>query len=138
MAESKRTFATIQIICGVVIERDGKYLLVQEKKPHVYGKWNLPSGRADMGESLEQTAIRETKEETGFDIRIIEELLTLHPAADRPVLHSYRAEIVSGELQFPKSELLDARWFSFDEILGMQKDLRTVEYVLGSIQASKR
>lgn len=128
--------ATTFIVCGVVIEKDGKYLLVQEKQPKAYGKWNLPAGRVDMGESLEQAAIREAKEECGFDVELTEHILTLHQAVDLPVLHAYNGKIVGGELQFPQDEILDAKWLSLDEIKAMEKDLRNKEYILGAIVAA--
>lgn len=52
------------IICGGVVEKDGKYLLVQESKAKCYGKWCLPAGHLDIGETLFEGAIREIKEET--------------------------------------------------------------------------
>ena len=40
------------IIVGGVIEKDGKYLLVQEGKPQCYKKWNLPAGHLEVGEDI--------------------------------------------------------------------------------------
>lgn len=40
------------IIAGGVLEKDGKYLLVQESKQKCYGKWNLPAGHIDAQELL--------------------------------------------------------------------------------------
>ena len=57
-------------IAGCLIEHDKKFLLVQEAKPAVYGKWNTPAGHVDEGETLEEAALRETKEETGYDVMI--------------------------------------------------------------------
>jgi len=123
------------IVCGVVIEKDGEYLLVQEKQPKAYGKWNLPAGKVDLGETLNQAAVREAKEECGYDVELIRHLLTLHQAVDRPVMHSYQARITGGELLFPEDEILDARWFSADEIDKLE--LRNSEFILGSIAASR-
>lgn len=130
-----KPFATTLIVCGVVIEQDGKYLLVQERQAKAYGKWSLPAGRVDQGETLEQTAVRETKEECGFDVELIKPLLTFHQATERPVFHTFSAKIVGGEFNFPEDEILDARWFTYEEIVGMKSELRNVEFVLGSIEA---
>lgn len=131
----EKPIATTFIVCGVVIEQDGKFLLVQEKQPKVYGKWNLPAGRVDDGESLEQAAVREAKEECGYDVKLTGHLLTIHLEVHLPVLHAYSCKIVSGELTFPKHEILDAKWFSLDEIYGMEKELRNTDYILGAIKA---
>ena len=60
----------MKVIVGGVIEKDGKYLLVQEAKKKCYEKWNFPAGHLDFNESLEQGAIREIKEETGCDVKL--------------------------------------------------------------------
>ncbi|HET7640020.1 MAG TPA: NUDIX hydrolase, partial [Ktedonobacteraceae bacterium] len=106
----------VPIVAGCVITKDGKYLLVQEKKAKVYGQWNLPAGRVDAGESIEDAAIRETKEESGFDVTLGEKISIEHLSSSSPVLHAYKAEIISGELKFDPEELLAADWFSLDEI----------------------
>ena len=53
----------MNIVVGGIIEKDGKYLLIQEAKKMCYGKWNFPAGRLEFKESLKQGAIREIKEE---------------------------------------------------------------------------
>jgi ADP-ribose pyrophosphatase YjhB (NUDIX family) len=126
-----------RVVAGVVIKKDGKYLLVQEKQEKVHGKWNLPAGHVDKGETLEQAAIREAKEESGLNVKLGKHLLVVHQSADRPVLHAFAAEIISGELVFPQDELLDARWFTYDEIVTMKDDLRNIEYILGAIDAAR-
>lgn len=130
-------FAVTTIVCGVVIERNGKYLLVQERRPDVYGKWNLPAGYVDEGETLEEAAIREAKEETGFDIKLGRQLLVMHPIADLPVLHAYSCGIVGGSLSFPEDELLAAQWFSYEEVLQMKDELRRADYIIPAIAATR-
>lgn len=51
----------MKVIVGGIIEKEGKYLLVQEAKKKCYEKWNFPAGHLDFNESLEQGAIREIK-----------------------------------------------------------------------------
>ena len=47
-----------------IIERQGKYLLVREK----YGDYKFPGGGAEPGETLEETLLREVREETGYTV----------------------------------------------------------------------
>ena len=54
-----------------VVHRDGHYLLLKEKKDR---GWYFPAGRVEVGESLEQAALRETREETGVEA-VLEGLL---------------------------------------------------------------
>ena len=135
MSEEKPIAKTF-IVCGVVIEQDGKFLLIQEKKPEVYGKWNLPGGRVDEGESLEQAAIREAKEECGLDVEIEKELLILHSATSNPIIHAYKARITGGKVAYSKDDVLDAKWFTYEEVKSMEDKLRTPEYSLGAIEES--
>jgi ADP-ribose pyrophosphatase YjhB (NUDIX family) len=112
----------VPIVAGCVLVKDGKYLLVQEKQAKAYGQWNLPAGRVDAGESIEDAAVRETKEESGFDVTLGEKISIEHASSERPVLHAFKAEIVGGELKFDPEELLAANWFSIDEIKALDRE----------------
>jgi 8-oxo-dGTP diphosphatase len=53
---------------GVLILKDEKVLLIKRTGSHGEGTWSSPGGHIDFGETIEETAVRETKEETGIDI----------------------------------------------------------------------
>jgi 8-oxo-dGTP diphosphatase len=53
---------------GAIIMRDGKILLERRKNDPGRGKWSVPGGIVELGETLEQTVIREVQEETGLVI----------------------------------------------------------------------
>ncbi|MCP4690829.1 MAG: NUDIX hydrolase, partial [Desulfobacterales bacterium] len=55
----------------IIIERDGGVVMVERKNPPL--GWALPGGFVDYGESLESAAIREAREETSLDIRLMEQ-----------------------------------------------------------------
>lgn len=122
------------VIASVVLEKDGKYLLVQEKKAQAYGKWNLPGGRLDPGETLEQAAIREAKEETGLEVKIKNPVFVLDNNDDSPLLNSFSAEITGGKLELPEDEILDAKWYTYDEIKALSSELRNRDYVIGTLE----
>jgi 8-oxo-dGTP diphosphatase len=65
----KRLYPKQPIIgVGAVIIEDGKILLEKRKNEPGKGKWSIPGGLVELGESIEQTVIREVKEETGLDV----------------------------------------------------------------------
>ena len=61
---------SIKVITGGILEKDGKYLLVQENKKICKGKWNIPAGGLEENESLIEGAKREIYEETGYKVEI--------------------------------------------------------------------
>jgi 8-oxo-dGTP pyrophosphatase MutT (NUDIX family) len=68
----------VEISAGGVVVRliDGVEHVLVIRDP--YRKWGLPKGHAEEGESPEQTALREVREETGLtDLRLGEELVTI-------------------------------------------------------------
>lgn len=82
MAKNKNPFPTVDII----IEYKGGIILVKRKN-QPFG-WALPGGFVDYGESLEESAVREAREETGLDIDIIRQFHT-YSAPDRdPRFHT--------------------------------------------------
>jgi 8-oxo-dGTP diphosphatase len=53
---------------GAVIVHEGKILLEKRKNAPGKGKWSIPGGLVELGESTEQAVIREVKEETGLEV----------------------------------------------------------------------
>ena len=53
---------------GAVIICNGKILLEKRKNEPGKGKWSVPGGLVELGESVEQTVTREVKEETGLEV----------------------------------------------------------------------
>lgn len=55
---------------GVVVWRDGKVLLIRRGKSPMRGRWSLPGGRQELGETVREAAVREVREETGVEIHL--------------------------------------------------------------------
>ncbi|MGV8080471.1 MAG: NUDIX domain-containing protein [Syntrophales bacterium] len=58
----------------VIIEVDGGIVLISRKNPPL--GWALPGGFVDYGESLEEAAVREAREETGLDVTLLRQFHT--------------------------------------------------------------
>lgn len=57
---------------GGVVLRDGKALLIRRGKEPFRGRWSVPGGKLEPGETLEQGVVREIREETGIAAAVIE------------------------------------------------------------------
>lgn len=69
----QREFPQAPIVgVGAVIVNRGRVLLVQRGREPLKGKWSLPGGMLELGESLHEGVIREVKEETGLRVEPIE------------------------------------------------------------------
>ncbi|WP_181724057.1 NUDIX hydrolase [Nocardia gipuzkoensis] len=61
-----------QLVVGAVVHHGGKVLLLQRSADDFMGGiWELPSGKVDPGEAIDQPLIREVKEETGLEVTAI-------------------------------------------------------------------
>jgi 8-oxo-dGTP diphosphatase len=55
---------------GAIVLHEGRVLLVKRGRPPGVGKWSLPGGLVDLGESTADAARREVVEECGIDVRV--------------------------------------------------------------------
>ena len=60
---------SVQVGVGVFVIKNGKFLIQKRQSPHGTGTWSLPGGHMEFGESFEDTARREVKEECNLDIK---------------------------------------------------------------------
>jgi len=98
-------------------------LLVQRGKPPAESQWAIPGGSIELGESLQEAAEREIREEAGIVIRAGDPVFAFDTVrrddAGRIRFHyvivDVAAEYVSGELK-AGDDAADARWVSSDEI----------------------
>ncbi|MYJ71973.1 MAG: NUDIX hydrolase [Rhodospirillaceae bacterium] len=73
MTDAGTTLAQRPIVgVGVVVWKDGNVLLIRRGKSPMRGRWSLPGGRQELGETVREAAVREVREETGLEIRLCE------------------------------------------------------------------
>jgi len=109
---------------------DGSVLLLKRgaTAPWMPGRWNLPGGVADHGEPLEETARRETAEETGLRVGELRKLLTVVEPESRTVF--FHTTDFEGEVQ-TDWESAEARWVPVGEA-------RSYDLVPGVVEALDR
>ena len=114
-AAQRNPFPTVDI----VLYRAGQGILLIERRNPPFG-WALPGGFVDCGESAEQAALREAREETGLDVRLTG-LLGVYSDPDRdPRFHTlsvvYTAECGEGDTPFAADDAATARFFALDAL----------------------
>lgn len=103
---------------AVIVDPDGRILLVKRGHEPQKGRWSVPGGRLEPGETPAQAAVREVREETGLDVRVGEQLWTdTVPFGDDHLyrVHDFAATVIGGELR-SGDDADDARWFSAAEL----------------------
>lgn len=98
--------------CAIVLVTRGEELLLVRKPEWSDGRYSLPSGFAEPGESLEECAVREVREETGIEIAGLSFVASQSWPFPSQLMAGFQAEFAGGELSTASGELEDARWFS--------------------------
>ena len=115
-------FRVIEAAGGVVSNKKGEILFI-----HRIGRWDLPKGKIEKGESLEQAALREIEEETGLKELIIKEFInnTFHLYTERngekilKTTYWFRMNYVGNETPKPQTEegITAVSWKNKEEIM---------------------
>lgn len=108
-----------KVACGTVAELDGRIALIQRAIDPRKGFWSFPCGFMEIDETTEQAAVRETREETGLDVRL-DGLLGAYSYTDTfyggaIVVVVYRAAVTGGRLR-ADDDVCDARMVTPAEI----------------------
>lgn len=121
---------------SVIVFEDGKVLLIKRGKEPFKGYWSLPGGSHEYGETLEECAARELREETGLDAGKLEfcrvrDRITRDEEGNvvfHYVLATYRALDISGT---PKAmdDAMDIGWFTHQQLSCLKTTTGTPEFL---------
>jgi len=94
-------FIDPKVSAAVLAEKDGRVLMVQRSMSPAKGSWCLPGGFMEMNETPKETAIRECKEESGFEVEItgLVDVFYYEDYRGSGVLIMYQGQIVGGKAQ---------------------------------------
>lgn len=116
--------ATATSAGGIVVRSEAgrPQLVIGSRRRERDGRtWTLPKGTPDRGETIEQTAVREVREETGLEVRItgpldsIEYTFVLSGTRIHKTVHYFLMEPIGGDLARHDHEFDQVRWIPFDE-----------------------
>ncbi|UCD07988.1 MAG: NUDIX hydrolase [Dehalococcoidales bacterium] len=133
----KRPIASV----AACVFKEGKILLVQRGTQPSKGKWSVPGGAIELGESFSDTAKRELDEECGVEIEVgdifgVENFLIRDE--DDNIQYHYivtylTAKYVSGDIR-PGSEELDVCWATREELMNLDMNPITRDYMFKAFE----
>lgn len=130
-------------VAGLVINEHGEWLVVKKKYGGLKGKWSLPAGFVDEGETADEAVIREVKEETGLTCRV-EQLLGVrtgvikHEISDNMImflLHQIKPE---ESIVIQENELYEAAFILPDQLLDENKASIMLAYMIEAMKSEER
>lgn len=120
---TKREYPEAPLVgVGTVTIKSGKILLIRRAFEPGAGKWSIPGGLVEVGEKLSEAAARETEEETGVKVEILE-LINVFDMIDLDdsgrakyhyVLVDFLSKPVGGKERL-SDEVTDIKWVTFEE-----------------------
>jgi 8-oxo-dGTP diphosphatase len=112
-------------IDAIILSEDKtKILLIKRGSKAYHGYWGFISGTMDWGEEVQETVIREAKEETNLDIEVVRfvgryyDKKGRHPTKTMICL-PHICRVIGGELK-ASDDALEAKWFTLEEIKDME------------------
>jgi len=106
----------------IVYPQQDKILLIKRDTLPFKGFWALPGGRMDINETVEQTCIREVKEETGLDVEIIYNIGDYHEQGFMDGINydyhptCFIVKVVGGQIMRQEDEVQEIKLFNLKEL----------------------
>jgi 8-oxo-dGTP diphosphatase len=128
---------------GAVVIDGNRVLLVKRGKEPLRGRWLIPGGTVELGESLKEAIVREVREETGLTVRP-GEIVLVFDRIDRDgediryhyVIVDYACELVGGDLE-PGSDAEDARLVPLSDLPQYDVPPQALELILRVVRERK-
>ena len=125
---------------GGVVVSNGRVLLARRAKPPLLGRWSIPGGTVELGETLEEALVREMAEETGLEVEPLE-VLTVFDRIEREggdvvfhyVIVDYRCRHVSGTAR-AGSDAAEVCWASPDDLSRFDLTPKALEVVTNALR----
>ncbi|HKK01490.1 MAG TPA: NAD(+) diphosphatase [Desulfuromonadales bacterium] len=116
--------------CAIVIVRRPGEVLLTRKPGWPAGRYSLVAGFVDFGECLEETVVREVREETGVTVGNVRYVGSQAWPFPSQLMAGFTADYISGDVQVEEKELEDVRWFSVDELPNLPPRRSIARYLI--------
>ena len=120
--EGARRSERSEIAVAVILDGDAVLVTRRGDQQHLGGLAEFPGGHREAGETLEQCAVREAREEVGLDVRVVRRLATAHhdDAQRRLALTFFECACVGGrDLAAAAVALRGARWVARSQLASL-------------------
>lgn len=124
------------LAASVAIVRERDLLLIQRSRAPSEGLWTLPGGRLEPGETAEQCAIREVKEELGLVVFALRPLLRLRHGQFE--LQTFGTQAFEGVVTPDTTEIRTWRWVRVHEVRNLRTTPRLGEVVAAAFRLFDR
>lgn len=107
-----------EVVVGAVVVEQGSLLLVRRRNPPSAGRWSVPAGRVEWGETLAEAVVREVAEETGLEV-LCGALLGWTESIDddhHHLIFDFVAEVLDADPPRAGDDAAEARWVPLGDV----------------------
>ena len=125
---------------GAIVKKGNKYLLLRRspQETSFHGMFELPGGKLEAGETAEQAAVIETKEEAGLDVKVVGKVGQHVDHDMKKIYHGFIVKMKKGQRVKLSEEHDNHKWATMSEIMKMPKSKLShhASYMFTQLQAS--
>jgi len=124
---------------GAIVKKGNKYLLLRRspQETSFHGMFELPGGKLEAGETAEQAAVIETKEEAGLDVKVVGKVGQHVDHDMKKIYHGFIVKMKKGQRVKLSEEHDNHKWATMNEIMKMPKSKLShhARYLFSQLQA---
>lgn len=116
---------SIVLVVSISIIKDGAVLIIKENTPNIKNKWNLPSGRIEIGEDILYAAKREVKEETGLDVELTNTTGIynfISTSQNQVIMFHFVGKAIGGSIKLEEDGIVDSNWVKAIDLVKFDDD----------------
>ncbi|NMH68493.1 NUDIX hydrolase [Bacillus sp. RO3] len=128
-------------VAGLVVDENGKWLVVKKKYSGLKGMWSLPAGFVNAGEAVDEAVKREVKEETGLHTEVKGIIGVRSGVIQQDISDNMMIFLLENKrntsIKIEEKELWDVQWRSPDELVQDEKTSVMVHEMIKRLSSQK-